>query len=61
MTAPRGARHPAARLTDEAVRAIRGSSEPQRRLAERHGVSQRTIARVRRAETWRHIEETTGG
>jgi hypothetical protein len=59
VTAPRGERHPAARLTAEAVRTIRASAEPQRRLAARYGVSQRTVGRVTRGESWRPIEETT--
>ena len=41
------------KLTTEAVRAIRSSTERQRVLAQRYGVSQSQISRVRAGRCWR--------
>jgi hypothetical protein len=46
---------PLAKLTDEAVRYIRQSSETQEALAERFSVSEATINKARRRETWKHV------
>lgn len=55
----RGQEHPAAKLTDQAVREIRGAYVPgkvgQRWLAEMYGVSQQTIARVLAGTAWTHV------
>lgn len=50
-----GEEHHAARLTEDDVRAIRASSDSQRVLAARHGVSKRTIRRVQQGLAWRHV------
>jgi hypothetical protein len=55
-TALLGDRHPNARLTADAVRAIRASQEPARSLAERFGVSQSVVVKARLRQTWRHVE-----
>jgi len=51
----RGARQGLAKLTDDAVREIRGSSEPSPVLAARFGVSEGAIRFARRGDTWRHV------
>jgi hypothetical protein len=48
----RGERHGNAKLTAEAVADIRSSGEPQRVLAERHGVDRSVVSRVRSGEAW---------
>lgn len=50
--APRGERHPNAKLSDADVRAIRASSERGIDLAERYGVAASTISEVR-SYRWR--------
>lgn len=51
--------HPAAKLTDENVREIKGAYRPghvtQADLAEVHGVAKQTIAAIINGQTWRHI------
>ena len=58
-----GERNAEAKLTVEAVRAIRASSETQRTLALRYGVSQGVVSMARRGVTWGHVrgEEGTDG
>lgn len=55
----RGSRHGNAKLDEEAVREIRAmkrlSGQPNSVLAERFGVSRRTVDRVIRRERWTHI------
>lgn len=51
----RGIGHPRARLSDEAIRAIRASRAPSLKLADRFGVSRRHINRVRSGEGWSHV------
>lgn len=43
------------KLTDEAVLAIRASSEDNYTLAKRYGVSNVTISAARRGKTWKHV------
>ena len=52
-----GELHPKSKLTDEKVRAIRSTGEKPAVLAERFGVTPRTIYAARRGATWRHVEE----
>lgn len=59
-TRPRGEKHGLAKLTDEAVRAIRAAAatgESQYVLAARFGVTQGTIWNVVWRKTWRHIKD----
>jgi len=60
---PRGAgeQHGQAKLTEEAVRAIRASTEPLRVLATRYGVSASTIANIRNGRRWCAFLGTTRG
>lgn len=51
----KGEHRPTAKLTDEAVLAIRASDEPLAVLAERYGVGQPTLWKARVGETWRHL------
>ena len=51
----RGVRHPAARLTEEAVLLIRRSLESRSVLAERYGVSRDTIRAIKVRQTWKHL------
>lgn len=50
-----GAKHGMSKLTDEAVREIRESTESHAALARRYDVSDTTIAYVRKGRTWRHV------
>ena len=52
---PSGEQHYAAKLTVEAVRAIRASSESIYVTAKRYGVSKSTVSLIRRRETWKHV------
>jgi hypothetical protein len=52
-TWPSGEGHPRARLTWDAVRAIRASSERYSDLASRYGVSFHTISDIRRGIRWK--------
>ena len=42
-------------LSDEDVRNIRSSSEPQKILAERYGIQQSAVSKIRRGLTWKHL------
>lgn len=58
--ATRGERHPRARLTEEAVRAIRaakraGTLPSRRQTAQQYGVGVRAIDQVLAFITWRHV------
>lgn len=44
-------------LTDDAVRAIRASSESLAQLARRFGVARQTVWRVRHGYGWQHVSE----
>lgn len=50
-----GEPHPRARLTDDAVRAIRTSTESNATLSNRFGVSAGRIRDVRNGMGWRHV------
>lgn len=50
-----GERHPKAKLTEDAVREIRASTDPERALAARYGVSKATISNVRLNKGWAHV------
>jgi hypothetical protein len=50
-----GERLHSAKLTDETVRAIRASNEPQKVLAKRYGVTQSNISFIRSGKTWGHV------
>ena len=54
---PRGTAHYAARLDDDAVRAIRANRHglTRRQLAAHFGVHLRTVEKVCAFETWRHV------
>jgi len=54
-TKTQGERVHCAKLTEELVRAIRTSGEPHRSLAERLGVSRRTITDAITRTTWAHV------
>jgi len=55
-----GEAHPRAKLTDSVVREIRASSETQRAIAARFGVSQRAVHFILKGQHWKHlIEEAT--
>ena len=55
-TQPKGERIWIAKLTDEDVVDIRKSSEPQKVLAARFGVSQSVISLAKRGITWAHVQ-----
>lgn len=58
LTAPRGEQNSQAKLTAEAVIAIRASKLSKPALAARYGVSVPAIKAVRRGRTWRHLLTT---
>ena len=43
------------KLTDEQVREIRASSEPQRVLADRYGISQPAVVQIKKRRTYREV------
>ena len=51
-----GSAHGNARLTENAVREIRLSSESENDLAARYGVSGATVGSARRRKTWKHVK-----
>lgn len=52
----KGTTHPQAKLTDDAVRAIRASKSSDAELAKSHGVSRPTIHSIRVGKTWQHVK-----
>lgn len=54
-----GEAHPNAKLNDELVALIRSSLESDRALARTIGVNPGTIGKVRRGESWAHLEKST--
>jgi hypothetical protein len=54
-SAPPGAEHPAAKLTDADVLAIRADGRSHAALARQYDVSDWTISAIRRRKTWKHI------
>lgn len=50
-----GEDHPKAKLTEEAVRAIRASDEDPQALAGRYGVGVSYIGSIRRGRVWKHV------
>jgi hypothetical protein len=57
---PRGTGHGRAKLTEADVRAILASDEVQQVLADRYGVAQTVISKIKRREIWRHVELRNG-
>jgi hypothetical protein len=53
----RGTKHHLAKLNEEAVRAIRASSEPGAELARRYGVSPALICHVRKGRSWSWLHQ----
>lgn len=52
----RGELQPLAKLTDDAVREIRRSTEMNKVLAKRYGVDPMAISLARRRKTWTHVD-----
>lgn len=50
-----GMKNSQSKLTDDAVKMIRASTESSRKLAARFGVDHKTILRAKNKELWRHI------
>lgn len=50
-----GEHRPEARLTEDAVRKIRGDDRPHRVIALDYGVSHNVIGRVKRRQDWAHV------
>lgn len=51
----KGERHVRAKLNAESCLAIYESADPAKKIAKRFGISLRTVGRIRKAETWRHV------
>jgi len=54
--AMRGTAVPSSRLTENEVAQIRRMGGSQQEIADRFGVCQMTISKIKRGETWRHVE-----
>jgi len=52
----RGEQKPCARLTEDDVRAIRGSQASTSKLARQYGVHWKTLSAARSGQTWKHVE-----
>jgi hypothetical protein len=52
----KGERHPQAKLTEEAVRFIRASSDTIGAIARKFSISKKTARQARSCKTWRHVE-----
>ena len=50
-----GEKHPASKLTEKQVIAIRADERPQRVLAALYGVDQSAISNIKRRRNWAHI------
>lgn len=50
-----GSAHPMSKLTADDVRAIRASSDAHTNLANRYGVTEANIHRIKSRRTWRHL------
>jgi hypothetical protein len=59
MGISKGARNGKSKLTDDAVRDIRSSSESGVELSRRYGVTRSVISDVRRGRIWAHVVCTT--
>lgn len=46
-----------AKLSAQDILSIKGERGPQEQLAQKYGVSSSHISRIRRGETWRHLEK----
>lgn len=55
-TQTQGETHPVAKLTEADVVVIRASTETQRELAARYGVSQVNIHNIKSRKTWKHVQ-----
>jgi hypothetical protein len=53
-----GEEHPSAKLTEDAVRAIRADTRRLREVAQEHGVSEELVRLIRRRERWAHVTDT---
>ena len=53
---PHGQHVGTSKLTDEMVKEILLSSEPQRKTAKKYGVSKSVIGYIRRREIWKHVK-----
>lgn len=53
---PKGERHHAVKLSADGVRQIRASQNSGRALSALYGVSEKQISRIRRRESWGHIQ-----
>ncbi len=49
-----GEKNPLSKLTETQVEEIRASSDPQRKIAARYGISQRAVSDIRLGRRWRH-------
>lgn len=54
-TQPRGETSAKAKLTEQDVRDIRASSESERAMARKYGVSQVAVHYIRTRRTWKHV------
>lgn len=53
--ATHGSEHWAAKLTENDVREIRASSDHPQQIADRFGISRRTVRAIRAMQSWRHL------
>jgi hypothetical protein len=50
-----GERHPGARLTEVEVRAIKATTDSQRKIARDYGITQQTVSDIKRGRRWAHV------
>jgi len=55
--ATRGSGHYAAKLTEHQVREIRAAKGSQQSIADRYGVYQTLVSKIKRRVTWKHLED----
>lgn len=53
----RGVEQHLARINDDIVRKIRKDPDPQRRVAEKYGIHQAQVWRIKNRKAWAHVED----
>lgn len=56
----KGTKNPNSKLNENLVREIASAEGSQQQIADRFGISQRTVSRIKRNETWLHMEALDG-
>jgi hypothetical protein len=59
--APQGKDHGCAKLTEQQVREIRAAKGTQKSIADRYGVYQTLVSKIKRRVTWKHLGDSVYG